>query len=225
MFIGHYASAFALKGAVPKASLGMLFIATQFVDILFFPFVNLGIERLKIVPHYTASTHFDLEYYPYTHGLLATVLWSLLFYLMYGLFFLKGKKHAKQVALVMGLAVLSHWFADLIVHTPDLPLLGDHSPKMGFGLWNHKHLTFATEVGLLVLGLVYYLRKTSGNTFWGKYGAILFTGFMIFAGYLNLYVLPPAENTMALMVSALVSYGIFGVIAALVDRARWGNVA
>ena len=220
MFIGHYASAFALKGAVPKTSLGMLFVATQFVDILFFPFVNLGIERLKIVPHFTASTHFDLEYYPFTHGLFATLLWSALFYLGYRYLMNKGKSYAKPVAWAMGLAVMSHWFADLIVHTPDLPLLGDQSPKMGFGLWNYKHLTFATEVGLLVLGLVYYLRKTSGNTFWGKYGAILFTGFMVFAGYLNLYVLPPAENTMALMVSALASYGIFSVLAAFVDRAR-----
>ncbi len=223
MFIGHYASAFALKGAVPKTSLGMLFVATQFVDILFFPFVNLGIERLKIVPHYTASTHFDLEYYPFTHGLLATVLWSLLFYWVYRYLVNNGKSFSKQVAWAMGLAVLSHWFADLIVHTHDLPLLGDHSPKMGFGLWNYRHLTFATEVSLLVLGLMYYLRKTKGHSFWGKYGAILFTGFMIFAGYLNLYILPPPENTMALMISALVSYGIFSVLAAFVDKARHAN--
>ena len=34
MFVGHYAAAFALKGKEKTASLGMLFIAVQFVDIL-----------------------------------------------------------------------------------------------------------------------------------------------------------------------------------------------
>ena len=54
MFIGHYAAAFALKGKVKDSSLGMLFIATQFVDILFFPFVVLGIEKMRFVENFTA---------------------------------------------------------------------------------------------------------------------------------------------------------------------------
>ena len=37
MFVGHYAAAFVLKGKEPSASLGMLFIGVQLVDILFFP--------------------------------------------------------------------------------------------------------------------------------------------------------------------------------------------
>jgi len=41
-----------------------------------------------------------------------------------------------SVALVVALAVFSHWLFDLIVHTPDLPLWSDASPKLGFGLWN-----------------------------------------------------------------------------------------
>jgi hypothetical protein len=55
MFVGHYAAAFALKGKEKDASLGMLFIATQFVDILFFPFVLAGIENLKFVKGFENS--------------------------------------------------------------------------------------------------------------------------------------------------------------------------
>ena len=39
MFVGHYAASFALKSFEKRASLGILFLAVQFVDILFFPFV------------------------------------------------------------------------------------------------------------------------------------------------------------------------------------------
>ncbi len=42
----------------------------------------------------------------------------------------------RAIAFVLGAAVLLHWVFDLIVHTPDLPLLGDGSTKAGFGLWN-----------------------------------------------------------------------------------------
>jgi hypothetical protein len=43
MFVGHYAVALTLKGKEKTASVGMLFIATQFVDILFFTLTLLGI--------------------------------------------------------------------------------------------------------------------------------------------------------------------------------------
>ncbi len=49
MFVGHYAAGLALKKVEKNAPLGLLFLAVQFVDILFFPFAVLGIERFKIV--------------------------------------------------------------------------------------------------------------------------------------------------------------------------------
>jgi len=79
MFIGHYAAAFALKGKEKKASLGMLFIATQFVDILFFPFALAGIENLKFIENFTAVNDFNMDYYPFTHGLFGTLIWCLIF--------------------------------------------------------------------------------------------------------------------------------------------------
>ena len=58
MFIGHYAASLALKKAENRANLGLLFLGVQLVDILFFPFVLLGIERFNIVENFTQSTHF-----------------------------------------------------------------------------------------------------------------------------------------------------------------------
>ena len=65
MFVGHYAASLALKGFETRASLGFLFLAVQFVDILFFPLVLLGLERINLIENYTQSTHFELEYMLY----------------------------------------------------------------------------------------------------------------------------------------------------------------
>ena len=67
MFIGHYGVAFALKKYAPKTSLGILFVAAQLVDIVFFILVPLGIENLRIIPGFTEASPFDLYNYPITH--------------------------------------------------------------------------------------------------------------------------------------------------------------
>ena len=64
MFIGHYAASLVLKKVEPRASLWLLFLGVQFVDLLFFPFVLLGIERINIVENFTQSTHFELPTCP-----------------------------------------------------------------------------------------------------------------------------------------------------------------
>ena len=219
MFVGHYAAAFALKGKEKSASLGMLFIATQFVDILFFPFTLLGIERIKLVDNYTAVNNFDLEYMPYTHGLLGSLFWSVLFYVLYRYVFAKDKTNAKSIAMVMALAVLSHWFADLIAHTPDLPIINGE-PKFGFGLWRNKLLTFITEAALLGISLYYYLKNTEALVPIGRYAAVGFTVFLILSAFVNFYLMPPEKNIVPLAISALVSYAAFAGIAFWVDRKR-----
>ncbi|OJJ21781.1 hypothetical protein BKI52_14870 [marine bacterium AO1-C] len=219
MFVGHYAAAFALKGKEKKASLGMLFIAAQFVDILFFPFVVIGIERLKFVPGFTAVNNFNLEYYPFTHGLLGSLFWAGLFYVGYRFVLVKNKPQKASIALVMALGVLSHWFTDLIVHTPDLPLVSG-APKFGFGLWKSKALTFAAEAILLVLSLWYYLRQTQAKSALGRYAAIAFIGFLLLINYLNMFVLPANDEINALTISALFFYFLFALIAHFVERSR-----
>ena len=76
MFVGHYGVSFAVKAVDRRIPLWLLFIAVQFVDVLWGVFVLLGIERVRIVPGITASNPFDLYYMPYTHSLVASVLWA-----------------------------------------------------------------------------------------------------------------------------------------------------
>jgi hypothetical protein len=216
MFIGHYATCLALKRVEKKASLGMLFLAVQLVDILFFPFVLLGIEKINIIENFTESTHFELEYMPYTHSLLSSILLAGFVYILFRIV----SPRNKSVALVMGIAVLSHWFFDLIVHTPDLPLWNDTSTKLGFGLWNNAIATYTLEAALLLGGLWLYLSATTSRSSIGRYGMAVFVLILLLINTVNIFGPPFGNTKISLAISALVMYFLFAGVAHWLDGKR-----
>ncbi len=215
MFIGHYAASLVLKKVEPRASLWLLFLGVQFVDLLFFPFVLLGIERINIVENFTQSTHFELPYMPFTHSLLASFLWAGLIYAVFRVIFKNN-----MVALVMGIAVLSHWFLDLIVHTPDLPLWSDTSTKLGLGLWNNAVATYGLEAILLGGGLWFYLRSSTASSSIGKYGMCVFAVVLLLINASNIFGPLLVDNKVVLSIQALVLYFIFAGVVYWLDRKR-----
>ena len=64
MFIGHFALGFGAKKAAPAVSLGTLFLACQFADLLWPTLVLIGIERVDVTPGVTAMTPLDFVSYP-----------------------------------------------------------------------------------------------------------------------------------------------------------------
>lgn len=216
MFVGHYAASLALKRLERRASLGVLFLAVQFVDLLFFPLVLLGVERLNVVENFTQSTHFELEYMPYTHSLVGAVFWACLAYALFR--WVVAKK--SSVALVVALAVFSHWVLDLIVHTPDLPIWSNASPKLGFGLWNNAIATYALEAALLVSALWLYLRSTSATTRVGKYGMGVFVIALLLINVVNIFGPLQSDSELNLAITALTSYFLFAAAAYWLDRRR-----
>src|ERR1700694_3704481 len=76
MFIGHYGPSFAIKAIRPAIPLWLLFIAVQLVDVAWAVLVLVGMEKVRIVPGITASNPLDLYYMPYTHSLVAAILWA-----------------------------------------------------------------------------------------------------------------------------------------------------
>src|SRR5207247_8939229 len=83
MFVGHYGVTCGAKKAEPAIPLWVLVIAVQLLDVLWAPFVLLGIEKVRIVPGFTASNPLDLYYMPYTHSLVAAIGWSVVAFLVY----------------------------------------------------------------------------------------------------------------------------------------------
>jgi hypothetical protein len=152
MFIGHYAASFAAKKAAPKISLGHYFIAAQVLDVLFSLFLLLGIEKMNLVPGFTQTNDYDLYYMPFTHSLVGALAWAVVS--AAAIFFLAK---LRKEAIAFGAVVFSHFVFDIPVHTPDLPILGEDSMKLGFGLWRHWYLATGLELVLLVIGLAIYL--------------------------------------------------------------------
>jgi len=154
VFVGHYSCSFAAKRLAPALPLWLLFLAVQFLDVVWSVLVLLGIEKVRIVPGITATNPLDLYYMPYTHALPGALLLSVAGAILYGL---ASSTRQRQVLPVLALAIFSHWVLDFVVHRPDLPLY-DNTAKVGLGLWNRPTIAFGLEAGLLFLGMALYLR-------------------------------------------------------------------
>jgi hypothetical protein len=163
MFLGHFGVALALKRAEPKLSLGTLFVAVQLADLLWGVFLLLGWERARIVPGYTRVTPFEFLDYPISHSLVGAVVWGVVAAALYYSWPTRDTTRHWQAAALVGLAVLSHYPLDVLVHVADLPLAGNDSPKLGLGLWNHPLATMVAELLAFSIGLAIYVAFRSNR--------------------------------------------------------------
>jgi hypothetical protein len=209
MFVGHYGVSFASKRADASIPLWVLFLAVQWLDVMWAPLVMLGIEKVRIVPGFTATNPLDLYYMPYTHSLIAAVLWSAAAAGAYRV--VAGAN--SRASLFVGLAVFSHWILDFIVHVPDLPLY-DNVMKVGLGLWNHPIPAFSLEAALLLVAMLVYLQSSRIQR-----TAVLAFGLVMLGVQAYIFFGPPPVSPDAAAATALGAYGIFAlVIWLLVDR-------
>jgi len=203
MFIGHYGVSFAAKRADRTIPLWVLFIAVQFLDVLWAPFVLLGIEKVRIVPGFTATNPLDLYYMPYTHSLVGAIVWSLV---GAGVYQLLARPAATSSSLIVGVAVFSHWVLDFIVHNKDLPLY-DNSAKVGLGLWNAPVLAFSLEALLLFGGMWLLFREHLSRAI----GTFVFGAVMV---ALQAYIFfgPPPASDKAIASTAILSYALLELV-------------
>ena len=208
MFIGHYSAAFAGRAYAPKIPLWTMFVAAQLVDFLWAGLVLGGVEKAKIVPGLMAGSPLDLYYMPYTHSLMGALIWAVVGGLLLN-FAVRGRDAV--TATVLGLAVFSHWIADLLVHRRDLPMAADTTVKMGFGLWNYFWPELALEIGLVLVTLVWWLRTE-------RSGARVRAGFILFGLLLVLQCLPmfgaPPESIQMAAGMGLAAYSTLALVAA-----------
>jgi hypothetical protein len=208
LFVGHYSVSFAAKTAEKRIPLWLLFMAVQFIDVLWSIFVLLGIEKVRIVPGITASNALDLYYMPYTHSLLGVLCWSALAYAVCQWI---PALRSVRTGLILAAAVFSHWILDLIVHRPDLALY-DSVGKMGFGLWNYRGAAFALEMAVLFGGAAMLYRTAAHR------GRLV--GFVVFLAALQVFgtfFFPPPTSDHPAAITALVLYIMLALIAWWVD--------
>ena len=152
MGVGHLAVGLVLKRAEPRLNLGLLFFAVLLSDFLLGVFYWMGLEHAYI-PVDFARLHYLTFRFPYSHGLIASFVWAALAFLVAKYLWRNGD--GTRIAIIFGLAVLSHFVLDFIVHVPELPVLGRESTKLGLGLWNYMTMALALEMMLVVVGLIY----------------------------------------------------------------------
>lgn len=213
MFIGHYGVSFAAKPVHKALPLWLLFVAVQWLDVCWSVLVMLGIEKLRVVKGFTEGSDLDLYYMPYTHGLIGALGLSLLFGVVCSAFF---KERRAAVFWILLACVFSHWLLDLLVHVPDLPLIGN-SAKVGFGLWRHVEISLPLELASLWIGAFIYMRgipATKGNSWlWTFVGALSLL--QLYAAFGPVPTTPFAEAQ-----TALFAYIVLALLAGLAGRAR-----
>ncbi|VAW79179.1 hypothetical protein MNBD_GAMMA12-412 [hydrothermal vent metagenome] len=187
MFIGHYAVCFAIKHYEKKTSLGRLFIAVQLLDLVFFTLVVAGVEKFSLQEHYLAASHIKAGYFPWSHSLFAAVLWSITTYCIFMYMLpVRGSK-ANRVALLMAVAVFSHWLLDYCVYVADLPVLGGNSLKLGLGIWSDSVFIGLLEVSLLLAAFFIYIKKTRIRRKKGRHALLVLVVVMMILGLVNTF--------------------------------------
>ena len=215
MFVGHYGPSFAIKSVRREIPLWLLFVAVQLLDFGWSVLVLLGVEKVRIVPGITASNPLDLYYMPYTHSLVAAIVWAAA-----AIVLCKPLRGVRDwsVAVWIGMAVFSHWVLDFLVHRPDLALYDD-TAKVGLGLWDHPVIALSLEALLLFGGMILYTRRTQPLNAIGRVGPPIFGVVMLgVQGYV--FFGPPPASPAAAALTALASYVVFAAVAHWLDRQR-----
>jgi membrane-bound metal-dependent hydrolase YbcI (DUF457 family) len=223
MFIGHYGPGYLGKRLSPELPLWALFVAVEFLDVLWCVFVLLGVEKLRIVPGITAANALDLYDMPYTHSLVGALLWSLLAGALWRLF--RRNETAWREALVIAAAVFVHWVLDLLVHRPDLGFFG--GLKVGFGLWNFPWPEFALETAVLVGGLIAYLGSPAARRSSNRRGAIALVAILLVIELVRVTLRPVPSSGQAVAASSLAVYVVYSLAAVFLDRpaAHWSAIS
>lgn len=217
MFIGHFGIGFGAKSAARPLSLGTLFLAAQWLDLLWPTLLLLGLESVVIAPGITKLVPLDFTHYPISHSLLLVLGWSLLFAAISF-----GIRRSARASLVCAGLVASHWILDAVTHRPDLPLFPGSSTQIGLGLWNSPLAAIAIESILFFGGLSLYLRNTEALNRIGILGLWSLVGFLVLVYLGNLFGPPPPSSTAIAWVGQtqwlLVAWGYW------VDRHRRSRV-
>ncbi len=188
MFIGHFGAGFAAKKVVPKTSLGTLFLAAQFIDLLWPLLLLFGIEKVEINPGNNPFTKLSFTYFPVSHSLFAVIIWALIFGIVYYLL----RKNIKA-SIWLGALVLSHWVLDFISHNPDLQIVPWSPTVVGLGLWNLVILSVLIEVIIFLTGVYLYVSVTKAKNKTGIYAFWSLVIFLMLMYFLNLVGPPPTS--------------------------------
>jgi hypothetical protein len=210
MFAGHIGAALAIGRAEPRVNVGVFIAAALLLDLLLWIFVLLGWELVSI-PADFADTHQPEFIFPYSHGLLASLLWSALAGVL-GCVLCSPVKTKWRVAALVAIAVLSHWALDAVVHRRELPLAGPGSRSVGLGLWNNMPAALGLEATIVIVGLCLFIPATRIGRSRSVALVVLTVLAMVFTA-VGMTVAPAPPSATAMACGSLATLGLVCAVA------------
>jgi hypothetical protein len=213
MGIGHAAIALGASRAEPRINVGLLIFAAFLADFLLGIFAAFGLEQAHVPPNF-ATRHYLTFTFPYSHGMVSLLLWGIL---LGGLFCWLDRRDRTRAFLVVAALVFSHFLLDALVHVPELPLLGENSPKIGLALWNHLPLELTLETLMAIAGLAIYWRL--GGSRVSRWGIAIFTLVLTALTWTQLFITRPPSPSQ-LIPNWIIAPLVFAAIPFAFDRKR-----
>jgi len=202
------------KPIAPKTSIGTLMLATALPDLLAFVFLMVGIEHFSIQPGITAASALNLYDIPLSHSLAMDAVWGALLAAAY--FFMRRYRRG---AVVVFLAVLSHWLLDFVSHRPDMSLAPGVNVYVGLGLYDSIRATLIVEGLLWLAGIAVYVYSTYAETragiyvFWGMVALLTALWSSGIAG-------PPPPNAVTVEITNVIIFSSVVAWAYWIDQIR-----
>ena len=213
MFVGHFALGFAAKRATPRLSLAVLFLAAILADVIWPVLVAIGIETVRIVPGMTVVTPLEFVSYPYSHSLVALLLWGVALGAI-----VQVASGGRATFAVIAALVLSHWLLDFITHRPDMPIYPGGA-TYGLSLWNSMPATVVVELMMFAAGVWLYASATEPRDRAGRWSLVALTAFLLIA-YVGNLVSGPPPSVAAIYVAGLAGGAVTVVWSWWTDRHR-----
>jgi hypothetical protein len=208
MFAGHVGAALIVGRAERRVSLAWLVAAALLLDVVLWVLILIGAESVEI-PADFAHHHQPVFDFPWSHGLVAALGWSVLAAVVAA-----GvvRTWRWRGAIAVAAAVASHWILDALVHRPELPLGLSGERAVGFGLWDRPVWGLGLEVAVVVAGLLLWL---PGSQLSRARGAtlVLVVGLVTGSTLLGMTVAPAPPSATAMAASSL---GLIALVVALI---------
>ena len=220
MFAGHVGAALAIGRAERRINIAVFVFAAMLLDAVLWVLILAGWESASL-PVELASYRMPQFVFPYSHGLIGSIVWSVLAGAVVLLWFARRRISAMRAAALVAAAVFSHWLLDALVHLPELPIAGDESTKVGLGLWRNMPVALIVEALILLAGLGLYLPVAPLSR--GRKIALAALSLLILGmTVIGMTVAPPAPSVTAMAVSSLITIALVSALFHWCGRSRGG---
>ena len=152
MILGQIGLALWAKKIEPKLSLGSLFCAALWLDLVWPLFLWSGLESMDIDSSIQGVWPVRMDDIAYSHSFVMACVWGG----VAGLGYYHRRRRGFRAFVLAGL-VVAHWGVDMIFHRHDLPVLPWGGRPVGWGLWNSMNLTIGVQFAMLGLGIIGYM--------------------------------------------------------------------